>query len=170
MRRTGFSMNQVLFPTRFLRASFLTLLVALAGTGEALSQDEKKNEFAVFLGATTLFADEGDETSFTLGADYSRDLGRFFNVGGLVDADFAREREILLAPFVDLKATDQASIRVGAGISFVEDSSDQLFVARFGFSYKFEFSKISLIPAIFVDLNEKSEVQLIYGLSFGFPF
>ena len=118
-------------PTRFLRVAFLaTLLVALAGTGEALSQDEKKNEFAVFLGATTLFADEGDETGFTLGADYSRDLGRFFNVGGLVDADFAREREILLAPFVDIKPTDQASIRVGAGIAFAIGAQENVFASK----------------------------------------
>ena len=52
------------------------------------------------------------------------------------------------------------SLTLAAGLHFIQDS-DNSFVVRFGVGYELETSKAILTP-LFVDL--------VYGLSFGFPF
>ena len=135
------------------------------------------NHFALFGGASTLF--EGNQTSFTLGADYVRYFSpeSNFAVGIYTEAIFAHHTEWIFGTFLAYEITEHLWIRSGPGIEILQEEightgeteSKTEFLYRVGAGYVFHFGKFSIGPSVDLDFV-RSSTTLVWGVNFEMGF
>ena len=141
---------------------------------------EFKNEFVVFLGATS---ETGDATEFTVGLEYAREMGKHWGVGILADyAGGGLRNYVLAVPFYyypagrwKLLAAPGIEVHDGAGRTVHDghpetDEDETHALLRLGFAYSFEVSKHYRIePAVDVDFV-KSDRVWVYGVNLNYAW
>ncbi len=135
------------------------------------------NHLALFSGASTLF--EGNQTSFTFGADYIRYFSpeSKFAAGIFTEAIFAHHTEWLFGAVLFYGITKHLWIRSGPGIEILQEEightgeteSITEFLYRVGAGYSFHFGRISIDPSVDLDFV-RSSTTLVWGVNFGMGF
>jgi hypothetical protein len=163
-------------------------------THEAQGHEEheahKSNDIGVFAGGLTNL--DKDESGPSLGVDYTRRLTPKIGIGVIYEYASTRlERENLIAGALVIEPGHNLKLTFAPGVVGVTEKEEEehhgeddhheppaccesttsvIFVGRLGITYLFEFSRVSIGPAFFVDLIGNGEVHLVYGVSIGFPF
>lgn len=159
-------MNRVI--VRVLLLAVLVGFAALPALGEEESGEEgvhKKNHFSVIIGGTSVPRD--DETVFTLGVDFERELTRRIGVGFVVEHAFGELDATSLFAVTDIHLGRGFVLQAGPGVEFLDDEA--FAVGRLGLFYEFEVGEILLAPSLSYDISE-IEDSIVFGLSAGIKF
>ena len=153
----------------------LLLVVSFAVSAGSIWAEEShghnvfhKHHVGVFASGATTNLHE-DHTSFTLGADYEYRISPRVGIGVLGDVVFAPHRETILAGALVTHPAGGLKVLFAPGVIFIDGSSENHFVARFGFGYDFHVARASLAPTFNLDVIE-GHVSLVYGVTLGFGF
>lgn len=123
-----------------------------------------RHHLSVFLGATNL---EGT-TAFTQGIDYEYRVNEVLGLGGVAEFAMGDIDATTLLAVADIHFDNGLIVQVGPGFEFGEE--EDIFVARVGALYEFEFGKYTVSPQVHYDDHAGSEDAFVVGLAFGFSF
>lgn len=148
---------------------------------------EHANELAVFLGGTS----EGDETHFTIGAEYERRLGERLGLAFVAEHIGGIDAWVFVAPFT-FRPVRNLGLKLYAGPGFEskepelaaehapsahsaeeEGGRETFFVFRTGIGWAVELGRVSLTPQVEADFaREHGEWQtaLVFGVAVGLGF
>jgi len=169
---------------------FLVVFITLLLNCNLYSQDEDEhnkfteleshfhyNHFALFGGASTLF--EGNQTSFTLGADYIRYFSpeSNFALGIYTEAIFAHHTEWVFGAVLFYGLTEHLWIRTGPGIEIMQEDLEcgcgtktkTEFLVRIGAGYDIHIGLFTISPSIDIDFL-RSTTTLVWGVNAGLAF
>lgn len=124
------------------------------------------HHLSVLVGNTDL---DNEGSGFTLGFDYEYRVNDVLGLG--VVAEYARGdleawTYLLVA---DIHITNQWILQVGPGTEHTD--KHDLFVARFGTLYEFEFEGgWTLAPQIHYDYHDGGDDAIVYGVALGMAF
>jgi hypothetical protein len=156
--------------TRTFTFIFLLLTTCTVNANESSSQKEEhhlphgRHHLSLFLGGTNL---EGS-TGFTQGIDYEYRVNRLLGLGGVAEYASGNIDALTVLAVADIHFNNGLILQVGPGFEFGEE--EDVFVARVGALYEFEFGKYTISPQIHFDDHAGSEDAVVYGLAFGFAF
>jgi len=134
----------------------------------------------LFTGATSNLTN--GHAAFTLGLDYTYfflESDPLIGVGGFVDGVFGEHTEFIIGlPFV-LQPFHEVNFFLAPSVLFLNLDNTEIdelhendeikFLLRFGGAYSFHFDNFSISPTISADVVG-SQVNLVYGMSFGIGF
>ena len=158
------------FMTRILVIIGFLLNCSLANANEnPTHQDEHhlphgRHHISLFLGATDL---EGS-TGFTQGIDYEYRVNKVLGLGGVAEYALGGIEAWTILAVADIHLNSGLILQVGPGFEHGEE--EDVFVARLGALYEFEFGKYTISPQVHFDDHAGSEDAVVYGIAFGFSF
>ena len=139
---------------------------------EGEHHDFHRNHLSFFLGVTDGREAEGggeEDAADTLGLDYERRLTRVFGVGLLLEFVGGDQREGVVGIPVTFHAGRAAKFLLAPGVERNLEIDDYEFLVRVGFAYDFEVGRITLAPALNVDLVDGEQIY-VYGVNIGWGF
>lgn len=167
--------------------------MAPAGTPEAASHEaraeghghEPANEVAVFLGGTS----ENDDTHFTIGAEYTRDLSDRLELGVVGEHVDGVEAWVFIAP-LSFRPVKGLGLRLYGGPGLTakvpepgsevhaegephEGGREAFFLIRGGVGWVAEVGRVSFMPQVELDFTREGgawQTALVFGVSAGFGF
>ncbi len=148
------------------------LLFLLAGTlhGQTISVAEPygfeaPHHVSIFLGDTHI---DGEGNNATIGLDYEYRVSELLGLGVVVERAGGEIDATTALAVADIHFASGLIMQVGPG--FENHDSEQIFVARVGVLYEFEFGRFTLSPQLHWDYHAEGESALVAGLAFGFGF
>lgn len=132
----------------------------------AIDHKAHPHHLSVIVGNTDL---DNEGSGFTLGIDYEYRVNDVLGLG--VVAEYARGdleawTYLLVA---DIHITNQWILQIGPGTEYTD--KHDLFVARFGTLYEFEFEGgWTLAPQIHYDYHDGGDDAIVYGVALGMAF
>lgn len=137
---------------------------ASSHTGNAEHAPHGHHHFSVFLGNTHI-EEEGDGA--TVGLDYEYRISEVFGIGAVAEyaAGHVDAWTVLAVADIHFK---HVILQVGPG--FEHTSEHDLFVARLGALYEFEFDNLTISPQVHYDYHDGGEDAVVVGVAFGFHF
>lgn len=160
-----------------IRKSLSVLLIALValiltGMGaekvmaEEETEEEGRNELALFLGGTHTSEDD----AFSVGLDYEYRVNRLFGIGGVVEYTGADFRDWIVGLPLCLHPWRELKVFLAPGVDFDRPDGETYFLLRVGTEYGFAIGNgFEIAPALNVDFTSE-ETALVYGLSFARKF
>jgi hypothetical protein len=159
--------------TAFLALSFSAPLVARQEPQQEPGEAEHRpNHVSAFLGGTT--STERDETDFTLGGEYLREVAEKWSVGVFGEAVFTERTSWVLGPQFRWRVRRGFWLGLEPGLELAnEESADggeggtaarALF--RVGSGYEIEVGKWSVGPSVSIDVS-KEKPSWVWGISVG---
>ena len=140
---------------------FLILFFPLCSVAQEEIDEEKRNELAVFIGASS----STEITAFAIGFDYQYRFNNIFGLGFETDYVGGEFSSFLVGPAAYLHAGNFEFALVPA----IEISGEETIgVFRIGVGYEIEFNRVAITPTIYFDSERNGEYALVYGISFVF--
>jgi len=183
--------SKIHLATSALLAILVFLIPAADALGEVPGAEDKSekhvttsprshpNHFGGFLGATT-HLDDNDETAFTLGLEYARQISPRFAVAAYTEvASGSVERDIIVAVGGVFYPIHGLGLVVAPGVELVDKTvehhgettteKETEFLLRFGVAYGFLVAGTSLGPAVFADWA-RDRWTIVYGVGWTVGF
>jgi len=161
----------------------LLLALVLAASPLVAQEHEPANELAVFLGGTS----ENDDTHFTIGAEYTRDLSDRFALGVVGEHVDGVDAWVFIAALY-FQPVKGLGLRLYGGPGFTakvpepepgsegepqEGGREAFFLVRGGVGWVAEVGRVSFMPQLEIDFTREGgewQTALVFGVSVGFGF
>ena len=145
-------------------AGYLTAAALFCVMSLAAEEENGRQELAVFVGGVH---NSENEDAFSVGLEYEYRLNEAWGIGGIVDYADLDPGETVAAVPLYFHITEAWKVFAAPGVSHTSD--DDEFLVRLGTAYSFEFSRLSVSPALNIDLLDGEEV-FVYGVNLGCKF
>ena len=138
------------------------------GAAHVETEDENwhdhPNHLLGFMGGTF----GGEESAFTLGLDYTRQVTQRVSFGGFLDYSVGPLRELVLGPMVVVFPWE--GLYLEAAPAAAREDDEWHFVGRLGAGYELEFGSLLIGPYAAVDLGSGKTPLYVLGVAAGVHF
>lgn len=155
---------------------FLLLLGVFGLMTSANAQHESRGEEEVhiphgphhlsILLADTHVNSEGNNSTF--GIDYEFRVSPLLGLGAVIEHAYGELDATTLLAVADIHIYEGFIMQVGPGIEHRE--SENVFVARAGILYEFEYENFTLSPQLYWDFHRDEANAIVLGIALGFSF
>jgi len=146
----------------------LVLLKSLAPI-TAFAENEEGFELPYHLSiiiADTYVGEENDNP--TIGIDFEYRVNQVLGIGAVLERAWGGLDATTVLAVADIHIRDGWVVQVGPG--FEHRRGEEIFVARAGILYEFEWANFTLSPQLHWDYHNGEENALVAGVALGFSF
>lgn len=116
--------------------------------------------------ADTRIDGEGDNS--TLGIDYEYRVSPLIGLGAVIEHAYGELDATTLLAVADIHIYEGFTMQVGPG--FEHRESENVFVARAGILYEFEYENFTISPQLHWDFHQDEASAMVAGFAIGFSF
>lgn len=116
--------------------------------------------------ADTHINSEGDNATF--GIDYEFRVSPLLGLGAVIEHAYGEVDATTLLAVADIHIYEGFIMQVGPG--FEHRESENVFVARAGILYEFEYENFTLSPQLHWDFHQSEANAIVAGIALGFSF
>jgi len=111
---------------------------------------------------------DGEGNNSTLGIDYEYRVSPLIGLGAVIEHAYGGLDATTLLAVADIHIYEGFTMQVGPG--FEHRKSENVFVARAGILYEFEYENFTMSPQLHWDFHQGEASAMVAGFAIGFSF